>query len=123
MNGDDKNENVIEGTTERKTEIVRVGNRIIKTSIYEEQINEEGVLERRNIEEKTPLDCGHVENPAGECPVCHRFFCQVCVSRHGTCFVCGGVACPTCSDSTVLDKDKKYHRTCFWESVRRKILG
>lgn len=123
----DENRDVLEdgldGTSERKIHVVKVGDRIVKTTISEEQITNEGVVVRKDLEEVTALDCGHLENVGGRCPVCMRFFCSGCVSRFGTCFVCGGVACPTCSQSTILDREKKYHKACWLESIRRKIFG
>lgn len=120
---DRNKKNFLEGTTERKIDIVRVGNRVVKTVVTEEHVDNEGVLVRKNIEEIVQADCGHVENVGGQCPVCQRYFCKACVERFGTCFVCGGIACPSCSESTVLEKNKKYHMVCWPESIRRKIFG
>ena len=122
-------EDVIEGTGERRIEIVRVGERVsatgtIKTSEQEDRFTKGGVLERISRVTIGLPDCNHVGiEIGGQCPVCHRYFCRACVERFGTCFVCGGVACPTCSVSTILDKEKRYHKACFGEAVLRKLLG
>jgi hypothetical protein len=120
---DDTRESFKGGTTERSVEITRIGQRVMSRTVQEEQMNQDGVLEKRKVEEITQLDCGHIGHAAGECPVCHRLFCQACVNQHGICFVCGGVACPNCSVSTVLDKNRRYHKVCWPESVKRKIFG
>ncbi len=125
----DSLEDILEGTSERRIEIVRVGGRIsdtriIRTSEQQDRITGEGALERVSHVTIGLPDCNHVGiDIGGQCPVCQRWFCKECVSRYGTCFVCGGVACPTCSVSTILDKEKRYHKACFGEAVLRKLLG
>ncbi len=129
MNEDDKEQGILGGTQERKIEIVRVGGKIsetgiLKTTVYEEKFNDEGAMERISNVTMGVADCGHVGIEAGgKCPVCGKWYCKECAARYGTCFVCGGVACPNCSESTVLDKNKRYHKACFKEAVKRKLLG
>lgn len=120
---EDLRKNLIKGTQERRTEVLRIGSRVVKVAIYEEQIDEEGVLERKNVDERSQLDCGHMGNVGGVCSECNRYFCEECAKQYGTCFVCGALACPNCSESTVLDKNKRYHKSCWLESVKRKIFG
>jgi len=124
----DRNEEVLLGTNQRKKEIVKVGRPITETGVikvtsYEEKITPEGVLERITTVEFGQPDCGHVGREIGaQCPICQRWYCRECSEKYGICYVCGGLACPHCSDSTVLDKNKRYHRACWKESIRRKIF-
>ena len=128
MNGDDEKEKPVFGTQERNVEIVSVGARIaetgiLKTTRYDEVMAPDGVLEKiKRIEYGRP-DCDHVGiDVGGEC-LCHLWWCRNCASQLGNCFVCGRLTCPTCGETTVLDKNKRYHRACWRESVKRRILG
>ncbi len=125
---DDQNENLMEGTTERKIEIARVGRRIAETGVikitsYEESMTAEGVLERITTVEFGQPDCDHIGVEVGGQCLCGLWWCRDCAARQGNCHVCGRLTCPTCGESTVLDRNKRYHKACLGESIRRKILG
>lgn len=121
-------DNPLAGTQERKVEVVRVGRRIAETGIvkatsYEETMTPDGTLERITTTEFGVPDCNHVAvDIGGEC-LCNLWWCRDCSEKHGICDVCGKVTCPTCGTSKILDKEKKIHRACFWESLRRKLFG
>ncbi len=128
MNGNDTNEDLLAGTQERKVETVRVGGRIsetgvIKTTSYEENMTPEGILERKTTVLLCEPDCRHVGVDIGGQCLCGLWWCKDCAERHGTCEICGQLVCPTCGTTKILDKSKKYHRACFWESVKRKLFG
>lgn len=126
MNEDNLEENSVIGTQERKVEEVRVGKKITETGVlkrtsYEENMTSEGVLERIHTTEFGEFDCQHVGvDIGGQCP-CGRTLCRACAEKNGVCFVCGQILCSSCLRETVLDKSKRYHRQCFWESVKRKF--
>lgn len=128
MKGNDDKEDLLEGTQERKVEVVRVGGRIeetgiIKATSYEEKITSEGVLERITTVSFGQPACDHVAVEIGGQCLCGLWWCRECSTRQGNCHVCGRLVCPTCGEATVLDKGKKYHKACFGESIRRKLFG
>ena len=122
------NDNPLAGTQERKVEVVRIGGRIAQTGVvkrtaYEENMTSEGVLERITTTEFGVPDCDHVGVEIGGQCLCGLWWCKDCAAKSGNCHVCGRLTCPTCGEGTILDKNKKYHKACFGESVKRKIFG
>lgn len=121
-------EDLLEGTQEKKIEIVKVGDKIaetgvIKISSYEENMTAEGVLVRITTVEFGQPDCDHIGVEIGGQCLCGSWWCRECAARQGNCHVCGRLTCPTCGESTVLDRNKRYHKACFGKSLKRKILG
>ena len=128
MNGNDEQENLLEGTQERKVEIVRVGGRIaetggIKVASYEERMTSDGTLERISTTTFHSPDCNHIGVEIGGLCLCGLWWCRACAEKYGNCEICGQLVCPTCGTTKILDKKKKYHNACFWESVKRKLFG
>jgi len=124
----ERKEELLEGTQEKKVEVVKVGRRIaeagvIKVTSYEENMTSEGVLERITTVEFGQPDCDHIGVEIGGQCLCGLWWCRDCASKQGSCIVCGRLCCPTCGEATVLDKNRKYHKSCWSESVKRKILG
>ena len=120
---DRKNTDMVSGTLIRRTTEVRIGGRLVRAKTHEERADEEGVIATEEQDELFTLDCGHVGEVGGRCSACSRLICRECASRLGTCSVCGGVMCGECAETSVLDRDKRYHRACFWEGVLRKLFG
>lgn len=125
---DDSKEKLLEGTQEKRIEIVKVGKKIavagiVKKTSYRENITCEGILEKITEIEFGQPHCDHVGVEIGGQCLCGLWWCRECASKQGNCFVCGRLVCPTCGEATVLDKNKKYHKACWTESVRRKMLG
>ena len=123
----DEKEDLQFGTNQRNVQIVRVGRRIAESGVvkivsYEENITPEGVLERITTTEFGQPDCDHVGVEIGGQCLCGLWWCRDCAAKQGNCLVCGRICCPSCSDSTVLDRNKRYHRACWAESIKRKIF-
>jgi hypothetical protein len=128
MNEDKFDELPMTGSQEKKTETVRVGGRISETGVvkrtsYEENVTEEGTLERLTTVEFGQPDCDHVGVDIGGQCLCGLWWCRECAAKNGNCHVCGRLVCPVCGRETVMDKNKKYHKACFWKAVKRKLFG
>lgn len=111
------------GPSERNVARTRTGSRVTRTQVTEEGITPEGVMQKRQVDERPCMACGHLDAEAGGECLCGRVWCKKCVEKMGFCFVCGRLCCPSCGVRTVLDRNKWYHKACFREALKRKIFG
>ena len=129
MKDDEKEkDDLLSGTSERKIDVLKVGDILskagtIKITSSEERITGEGILERVTNTAICVCNCGHLNSEVGGQCLCGLWWCRNCAEKFGNCIVCGKLCCPNDSDSTILDRNKRYHKACWLESVKRKIFG